>query len=108
MAEETVEVEGTGATFTARAYILPRYDEFANEELAKEAKLAANRQGLYIYRENRLIHDADWLGIVKQEPHYTLIRVEFSFDHKLDDAFQLDIKKSQICLLYTSPSPRDS
>ena len=34
----------------------------------------------------------------QKEPHGTLLRVEFSFDHKLDDAFNLDIKKSQITI----------
>ena len=53
---------------------------------------------MYIYREQRLIHGADWLGMYQKEPHSTLLRVEFSFDHKLDDAFHLDIKKSQIIL----------
>jgi hypothetical protein len=28
----------------------------------------------------------------------TLLRIEFSFDHRLDEAFQIDIKKSQILL----------
>jgi hypothetical protein len=60
--------------------------------------LSNDRQGIYIYRENRLIHDADWLGIYQKEPHLTLLRVEFSFDHRLDEAFHLDIKKSQIIL----------
>ena len=98
VAEETVEVEETGAEFAARAYILPRREEFPNEELAKAARLSSNLQGIYIYREQRLIHDADWLGMYQKEPHSTLLRVEFSFDHRLDDAFHLDIKKSQIIL----------
>jgi hypothetical protein len=33
-----------------------------------------------------------------KEPHFSLLRVEFSFDHRLDEAFQIDIKKSQIIL----------
>ena len=98
VAEETVEVEDTGAKFTVRAYILPRREEFPNDTLAKAARLSSELQGLYIYREERLIHDADWLGMFRKEPHSTLLRVEFSFDHKLDDAFHLDIKKSQIIL----------
>lgn len=98
VAEQTVDVEETGATFHVRAYILPRREEFPNDDLAKEAKLSSHMQGLYIYREQRLIHEADWLGMYQKEPHSTLLRVEFSFDHKLDDAFQLDIKKSQIIL----------
>lgn len=98
VADEPVEVEGTGAEFRVRAYILPRREEFPNDKLAKEARLSSNMQGLYIYREERLIHEADWLGMFQKEPHSTLLRVEFSFDHKLDDAFHLDIKKSQIVL----------
>lgn len=98
VAEEMVEVDGIGATFHVRAYILPRREEFPNDDLAKAAKLSSHLQGLYIYREERLIHGADWLGMYQKEPHSTLLRVEFSFDHKLDDAFHLDIKKSQIIL----------
>lgn len=101
VAAETVPIsmsDGRKASFTVRAFILPRREEFSNDELASAALLSNNRQGIYIYRENRLIHDADWLGLYQKEPHLTLLRVEFSFDHKLDDAFHLDIKKSQIIL----------
>jgi len=101
VAEEIVRSglpNGTEATFTVRAYILPRREEFPDDQLAQAALLSNDRQGIYVYRENRLIHDADWLGLYQKEPHLTLLRVEFSFDHKLDDAFHLDIKKSQIIL----------
>lgn len=90
--------DGREASFTVRAYILPRREEFPDDKLASAALLSNDRQGIYIYRENRLIHDADWLGLYQKEPHITHLRVEFSFDHKLDDAFHLDIKKSQILL----------
>ena len=98
VAEETRAVDPTDAEFTIRAYVLPRKEEFPSEELHRAAKLGTHMQGLYIYREQRLIHSADWLGMFRNEPHLTLLRVEFSFDHKLDSAFQLDIKKSQIIL----------
>ena len=98
VADEEVEVENTGAKFHVRAYILPRREEFPDDNMARNARLSSNMQGLYIYREERLIHEADWLGMFQKEPHSTLLRVEFSFDHKLDDAFHLDIKKSQIIL----------
>lgn len=98
LVQDTITVKGPEAPFTVRAFILPRREEFPSEELAKAAKLSSERQGLYIYRQDRLIHSADWLGMYQQEPHSTLLRVEFSFDHRLDDAFHLDIKKSQIIL----------
>ena len=90
--------EESEAEFVIRAYILPRRADFPTEEQAKAAKLGSNRQGLYIYREQRLINAGSWLKMFKAEPHLTLLRVEFSFDHRLDQAFHLDVKKSQIVL----------
>ena len=98
VADEKVSVENMGASFFVKAYILPRRDDFPDENLARDAKLSSNMQGLYIYREQRLIHSTGWLKMYQKEPHLTLLRVEFSFDHQLDEAFQLDIKKSQIIL----------
>lgn len=101
VAQETVPTElsdGRSSAFTVKAYILPRREEFPSEKIADGAMLQNSRQGIYIYRENRLIHDADWLGMYQKEPHLTNLRIEFSFDHSLDDAFHLDIKKSQIIL----------
>lgn len=99
--EKAMEVElpnGKSAHLMVRAFVLPRREEFSNDEAAKQARITNDRQGIYIYRENRLIHDADWLGMFQKEPHFSLIRVEFSFDHRLDEAFHVDIKKSRILL----------
>ena len=89
---------GSRSTFIMKAYVLPRKEEFSTEAAAKIAKIGNTNQGIYIYRENRLIHGPDWLRMFSKEPHISLLRVEFSFDHKLDEAFQIDIKKSQIIL----------
>ncbi|MBS0580638.1 MAG: ATP-binding protein [Proteobacteria bacterium] len=93
-----VEIGSKTAAFTVRAFVLPRKDEYPSEEERKAAHLANDMQGIYVYRENRLIHGPDWLEMFRKEPHYTLCRVELSFDHGLDDAFQVDIKKSRILL----------
>jgi hypothetical protein len=98
LASEMVKADGTKAEFVVRAYLLPRPEEFPNEEAAKTAKIATTRQGIYVYRQDRLIHDADWLGMFQIEPHLNLLRVEFSFTYELDEFFHLDIKKSQIIL----------
>lgn len=96
---QKVEVGEEGQSeFTIRAFILPRKDEFSDRELLKNARLTNDMQGLYVYRENRLIHGPDWLDMYSKEPHMSLCRIELSFDHKLDDAFQVDIKKSRILL----------
>jgi hypothetical protein len=102
VAQREVEVEydgpGGDASFKLRAFILPRREEFPNQTVAEEARLSTKSQGIYVYRENRQIHAGDWMGMFSIEPHFNLLRVEFSFDHKLDDAFQVDIKKSRILL----------
>lgn len=94
-----VELPGGGkADFTVRAFVLPRREEFGSKEAADRARITNDRQGIYIYRESRLIHESDWLGMFQKEPHFSLLRVEFSFDHRLDEAFHVDIKKSRILL----------
>ena len=96
---QKVEIDDNDhAEFTVRAFILPRKDEFSDQSAVKDARLTNDMQGLYVYRENRLIHGPDWLDMYSKEPHMTLCRIELSFDHKLDDAFQVDIKKSRILL----------
>jgi histidine kinase/DNA gyrase B/HSP90-like ATPase len=86
------------AEFTVKAFVLPRKDEFIDPERRKEAQVTNEMQGIYVYRENRLIHGPDWLEMFRKEPHLSLCRVELSFDHRLDNAFQVDIKKSRILL----------
>lgn len=101
VAEQAVPValpNGTTTSFNVRAFILPRKEEFSSDEMRNAARVSNERQGVYVYRENRLIHGPDWMGMYKQEPHFSLLRVELSFDHTLDDAFQVDIKKSRILL----------
>jgi len=101
VAEKTVPVDypdGQSAEFCVRAVVLPRREEFASPDARRKARLENQNQGFYVYRENRLIHPPDWLGMFSKEPHFSLLRIEFSFDHKLDDAFQVDIKKSRILL----------
>lgn len=99
--DEPIEVEmpdGKKTGFTVRAYLLPRREWFSTTDAANLARVSNDMQGFYVYRENRLIHYGDWLGMFVKEPHGPLLRVEFSFDHTLDIAFNVDIKKSRILL----------
>ena len=101
VAEKDLRVQLPGENETEvkiRAFVLPRRQNFSTVEAGKLARLTNANQGIYIYRENRLIHPADWLGMFTKEPHFTLLRIEFSFGHETDGAFQVDIKKSRILL----------
>lgn len=81
-----------------RAFILPRKEEFSSIEARNSARVSVEMQGIYVYRENRLIHGPDWLGLTKPDSHLSLLRVELSFTHHLDEQFNIDLKKSQILL----------
>ena len=85
------------AQFRLRAFALPPRSELTKDQIARARILTAN-QGFYVFREGRLLANGTWLGLRSTEPHLNLSRIELSFDHLLDDAFQIDIKKSRILL----------
>jgi hypothetical protein len=93
-----VDMEEHSASFKVRSFLLPRKEEFTSEKDFQEAKIRTDNQGIYVYRENRMICGPDWFNIFSKEPHQNLLRVEFSFNNDLDDAFHVDIKKSTISL----------
>lgn len=80
------------------AYAIPRRESFSTPAERERARISTDTLGIYVYRENRLIHYGDWLGMFKVEPHDSLLRVEFSFDSSLDEYFNIDIKKSRVQL----------
>lgn len=87
-----------GSVHSARlnAWILPHSKDLTKEE-NDLAKISSRAQGFYIHREGRIIHHGGWLGVFRSDdPHYSLLRVEFDFDHELDEAFKIDVKKSRI------------
>jgi hypothetical protein len=98
--ETIMEIEsedGTTALATINAWILPHSKDLTDNENKKHAKISNRSQGFYIYREGRMIFSEGWLGIFRSDdPHFSLLRAEFCFDHDLDHAFQVDVKKSRI------------
>lgn len=88
--------DGGFSQFVLNAYVLPRKEKFSTLDAYSNANINNDMQGFYIYRENRLLHHGDWGEIRRKDPHFSLARVELSFDHTLDEAFNVDIKKSRI------------
>ncbi|MEK5547458.1 ATP-binding protein [Paenibacillus sp. FSL L8-0689] len=79
-------------------YVLP-HASFLNEQEYKRA--GGNRgwrdhQGLYIYRENRLLHYGDWLGMFQKDTSSQLARIRIDLPNTADDDWQVDIKKSAV------------
>jgi hypothetical protein len=93
-----VALDGHPADLRLRAFVLPPRSEL-DEAALRDADIRADTQGFYVFREDRVISAGGWLGIFRIEPHLSLCRIDFSFDHRLDDALQIDIKKSRIRML---------
>lgn len=97
--QQNLEIElrdGSIETANIRAWILPNRRDLSSEEM-KLARISNPGQGFYIHREGRVIQQGGWLGVFGAvEPHTSLLRIEFDFTHKLDDAFKVDVKKSKL------------
>jgi hypothetical protein len=89
--------DATEEVASIRAWILPHRSDMTKEEEKIHARISNRGQGFYIYREGRLIQEGTWMEVFgAPEPHTSLLRIEFDFDHTLDDAFRIDVKKSHI------------
>jgi hypothetical protein len=89
--------DGSEETAHIHAWILPHSKDMTKEEDRIHARISNKGQGFYVYREGRLIQDGSWMDVFgANEPHTSLLRIEFEFGHELDDAFRIDVKKSRI------------
>ncbi len=55
-----------------------------------------NMQGIYVYRNDRLIDYGKWLDDVGSEPHSTYARAELNLTGDHDDFFRLNVNKTDI------------
>lgn len=86
-----------GELVRVTAYVLPHRSKLDGEETAAGHGAAGwnQQQGFYLYRSNRLLVQGDWLGLgFTKDEHTKLARVAIEFPASLDDAWQVDVKKS--------------
>lgn len=92
---ETLYVNGHEVV--VQPFILPHMNKMTPEEYEKYAGRRgwADQQGFYVYRNNRLIIDGDWLinGMQKKE-QYKLARIRIDIGNDLDGEWNIDVKKS--------------
>lgn len=95
-----VSVEPDGSKLkqkvTVSPFILPREDEFSSPAAHKTASGPKNwnqHQGLYFYRNNRLLQAGGWSYLRAADEHTKLLRVAIDFPGELDKAFALNITK---------------
>lgn len=104
--EDSAGVQRTSPVML-RAYIVPNKSELDTDEKKQRVMPSymnkalkgfdeESLSGFYIYRENRLLAWGEWFNMPGIDFHSKLCRFELSFNADLDDAFQVDIKKSRI------------
>jgi len=86
-------------TLTANAHIWPPNSPLPGYKLG--GGRTASRQGLYFYRNDRLIQAGGWNGIRDNdsEPHLSLARVQINLTPESDRVLRLNIQKSHIDVL---------
>ena len=92
------ELSGNTHDMICRNFILPLNNEIEDPGYADSNKVSLEGQGIYLYRNQRLIEGPSWFGIGKKETHINRYRVELSFTGELDDLFALDVTKSDAML----------
>jgi hypothetical protein len=67
-------------------------------EIRKQYRIEAGNYGFYVYRNKRLISWAERFGIIPQHGNLYGFRGRILIDESADDAFNIDVKKSEITL----------
>lgn len=99
----TIEVEINGQTEDV-PYVLTTYKingdlDAPNKPGALEAsRMGMPTQGIYPYREGRILQKPDWLNVISFHPDWNTMRVTLDLDPRLDGIIRTDVKKSGIAL----------
>ncbi|HGG64436.1 MAG TPA: ATP-binding protein [Rhodobacteraceae bacterium] len=79
-----------------RCYTLPHHKMVTRDEWDEmggpEGHLKS--QGLYVYRENRLIISGGWLGLARQTELTKLCRISIDIPNTMDAEWKIDVKKA--------------
>jgi hypothetical protein len=93
--EEIVRVDGKNVVI--QPYILPHHSKLTAEEydFYEDRSSFVSNQGVYIYRNGRLMAWGDWFRLVPKGEATKLARVQIDFPNALDESWTIDIKKSR-------------
>ena len=86
-----------GRTVRVTPFVLPHRSKLEPREHSLGAGISGwnQQQGFYIYRNDRLLVQGDWLGLgMSKDEHTKLARIRVDFPASLDQVWQVDVKKS--------------
>jgi hypothetical protein len=89
-----------GGHIVIKTHVLPHIKKIPNNKLEElgGADGINKGQGLYIYREKRLIIAGGWLGLARNSQLGALARVQVDIPSTLDHDWSTDVKKSSLQL----------
>ena len=93
--EEIVQVAGSAVQM--QPYVLPHHSRLSAKEYdfyLTRSDFISN-QGVYIYRNSRLMAWGDWFRLIPKGEATKLARVQIDFPNSLDESWEIDIKKSR-------------
>lgn len=99
--EESIFSDDGCAEVLIQPYVLPHKTKFATDEDYQAAggpKGWNFHQGIYVYRNRRLIICGTWFDYIKKEPAYNLARIKIDITSACDEDWKIDIKKSTASL----------
>lgn len=99
--EELIFSDNDNIKTIIQPYVLPHKTKFTSDNAYQEAggpKGWNYHQGIYVYRNRRLIICGTWFDYIKKEPAYNLARIKIDITADSDDDWKIDIKKSTASL----------
>lgn len=93
--KETIRIDGH--RILIQPYILPHHSKLsrAEHDFYRHRSEFVNNQGVYIYRNNRLMTWGNWFRLIPKGEATKLARVRIDFPNALDEYWTIDIKKSK-------------
>lgn len=95
------EIDLAQGRVTVKGFVLPHKSKLTADEHRRAGGPGGwnARQGFYVYRGHRLVVPGSWLGIGSdrqwvREEHYKLARIRVDIPNSMDQAWHLDVKKS--------------
>ncbi|RGN38141.1 ATP-binding protein [Bacteroides oleiciplenus] len=82
---------------TVKPYILPHESKLSKSEARRYDLVRSwiEHQGIYLYRNNRLIIDGSWMDLkFRQRESQRLVRICVDINNELDKEWQIDVKKA--------------
>ena len=101
LSDETIWSDDGKSEVNIQPYVLPHKTKFANDDDYQAAggfKGWNYHQGVYVYRNRRLIICGTWFDYIKKEPAYNLARIKVDISSASDEDWKIDIKKSAASL----------